>query len=420
MKPLFFDNKNDIGKRDVSIKNNSLNNSAKYENGGEVSEADIRYAGGGKVVNFKYSLTFGGITIYTNIEQEYVGKNYSPFESKGSFKATVRKGDLENIAIESESLKEFNFKWGEDDWLSIVKKLKLEGINELELFKVGNIIKTFELKPINSNTDIRYADGGSLNKKWSSINDMTKSEAKKFYESKEGKELDKQTYNKWKLLVNMSASELESFYNTEDGKEAGLSSEKANQLGISSGRESARWIMKMKKIPYTKWTDAMWIWAKKQISFISRMSGNKGDLYDDKGNKTRKHTSLLIWGHNPKKMGNGGNVITYRNKFNKKYGFELNESHSLEEISKLTNLKLSPLQDIYNKGVGAYKTNPESVRPNVKSKEQWAMARVYSAVMGGKAAKVDKNELLEATKAILDAKRLKLKARKARKKPSNA
>jgi hypothetical protein len=33
------------------------------------------------------------------------------------------------------------------------------------------------------------------------------------------------------------------------------------------------------------------------------------------------------------------------------------------------------------------------VRPTVKSKEQWAMARVYSAVMGGKAAKIDSNEL---------------------------
>lgn len=84
---------------------------------------------------------------------------------------------------------------------------------------------------------------------------------------------------------------------------------------------------------------------------------------------------------------------TYRNKFNIKYGFDKNESHSLAEISKLSKLKLSSLQDIYNKGIGAYKTNPQSVRPNVKSKEQWAMARVYSAIMGGKAAKVDANEL---------------------------
>jgi hypothetical protein len=87
---------------------------------------------------------------------------------------------------------------------------------------------------------------------------------------------------------------------------------------------------------------------------------------------------------------------TYRNKFNIKYGFDKNESHKLAEISKLTKLKLSSLQDIYNKGIGAYKTNPQSVRPNVKSKEQWAMARVYSAIMGGKAAKVDANELSKA------------------------
>jgi hypothetical protein len=100
----------------------------------------------------------------------------------------------------------------------------------------------------------------------------------------------------------------------------------------------------------------------------------------------------------PKSMKDGGNVVTYKNKFNRKYGFDSDESHSLAEISKLTKLKLSALQDIYDKGIGAYKTNPQSVRPNVKSKEQWAMARVYSAVMGGKAAKVDANELKRGKK----------------------
>jgi hypothetical protein len=97
----------------------------------------------------------------------------------------------------------------------------------------------------------------------------------------------------------------------------------------------------------------------------------------------------------PTKMAKGGEVVTYKNKFNKKYGFDKNEGHSLEEISKIAKIKLSSLQDIYDKGIGAYKTNPESVRPNVKSKEQWAMARVYSAIMGGKASKVDANELSE-------------------------
>ena len=88
-----------------------------------------------------------------------------------------------------------------------------------------------------------------------------------------------------------------------------------------------------------------------------------------------------------------GGVITYRDKYNRKFKYAKGTSHDLEEISKDTGISIKGLQQIYNKGIGAYKTNPESVRPNVKSKEQWAMARVYSVVMGGKASKVDSNEL---------------------------
>jgi len=88
-----------------------------------------------------------------------------------------------------------------------------------------------------------------------------------------------------------------------------------------------------------------------------------------------------------------GGVVTYRDKYNRKFKYPKGTSHDLEQISKDTKISIQGLQKIYNKGIGAYKTNPESVRPNVKSKEQWAMARVYSAVMGGKASKVDSNEL---------------------------
>ena len=89
-------------------------------------------------------------------------------------------------------------------------------------------------------------------------------------------------------------------------------------------------------------------------------------------------------------------VLTYKQKYNKKYGFPKDESHSLSDIAKKTGYKRSGLQTIYNKGIGAYKTNPGSVRPQVKSKEQWAMARVYSAVMGGKAQKIDKTHLIKS------------------------
>jgi hypothetical protein len=48
--------------------------------------------------------------------------------------------------------------------------------------------------------------------------------------------------------------------------------------------------------------------------------------------------------------------------------------------------------------MGAYSSNFASVRPQVKSPEQWAIARVYSAVMGGKAATIDASHLIKKYK----------------------
>ena len=88
-------------------------------------------------------------------------------------------------------------------------------------------------------------------------------------------------------------------------------------------------------------------------------------------------------------------VLTYKHQFNKKYGFEKDASHSIKEISKLTGYKLSGLQIIYNKGIGAYKTNPASVRPNVTSPEQWAFSRLYASVNpASKASKIDASHLI--------------------------
>lgn len=88
-------------------------------------------------------------------------------------------------------------------------------------------------------------------------------------------------------------------------------------------------------------------------------------------------------------------VITYKQRFNKKYGFPKDESHSLREIAKISGYKLSGLKTIFDLGIGAFKTNRKAVRPQVKSPEQWAYARVYSAVMGGKASKIDASHLIK-------------------------
>jgi len=45
-----------------------------------------------------------------------------------------------------------------------------------------------------------------------------------------------------------------------------------------------------------------------------------------------------------------------------------------DEPSKATDYRT--LQAVYDRGVGAYRTNPSSVRPNVASAEQWAYGRV--------------------------------------------
>jgi len=67
--------------------------------------------------------------------------------------------------------------------------------------------------------------------------------------------------------------------------------------------------------------------------------------------------------------------------FKAKHGISPSEGLSLDDVSRLSGMPKAALQEVYNKGVGAYKTNPASVRPSVKSAEQWAMGRVYSFVM---------------------------------------
>merc|ERR1712070_749107 len=58
------------------------------------------------------------------------------------------------------------------------------------------------------------------------------------------------------------------------------------------------------------------------------------------------------------------------------------EEHN-EEVKDLdvkwnARVTLKTLEEVMERGIGAYKTNPGSVRPNVSSPEQWGYARVNS------------------------------------------
>lgn len=52
-----------------------------------------------------------------------------------------------------------------------------------------------------------------------------------------------------------------------------------------------------------------------------------------------------------------------------------NEKHGDKPTKRAT---LGMLTQVFRRGVGAYRTNPSSVRPSVRSEEQWAYARVNS------------------------------------------
>lgn len=90
---------------------------------------------------------------------------------------------------------------------------------------------------------------------------------------------------------------------------------------------------------------------------------------------------------------------TNREKFFAKHNVALDSSLSLSEIASYSGFPVGALRKVYDKGVGAYHTNPESVRlkgsfrkdPSAPlsrklSPQQWGMARVYAFVM--KTAKV--------------------------------
>ena len=97
---------------------------------------------------------------------------------------------------------------------------------------------------------------------------------------------------------------------------------------------------------------------------------------------------------------------THREKVLTRLGLSLSEGHSIPDLAKATGIPAIALQEVYNRGIGAWKTNPESVRlkgsfkkdPSAPrsaklSKEMWAMARVYSFIDRGKTFKTADSDI---------------------------
>jgi hypothetical protein len=87
-------------------------------------------------------------------------------------------------------------------------------------------------------------------------------------------------------------------------------------------------------------------------------------------------------------------ALTYKQKFNKKHGQPLNQSNSISKIARLSKISYRNAKKIFEKGEGAYYSNPSSVRKIVRSPQQWAYARLYASVSkGSKSSKIDKDLL---------------------------
>ena len=93
---------------------------------------------------------------------------------------------------------------------------------------------------------------------------------------------------------------------------------------------------------------------------------------------------------------------SHRLRFLRKFELDPKESYSLSQLSVISRVPVDILQEVYNRGIGAHKTNITSVRlkkdfsknPNPAipasarlSPEQWAFARVYSFLNRGKTYK---------------------------------
>jgi len=134
----------------------------------------------------------------------------------------------------------------------------------------------------------------------------TPGERERLEEAEKTEEEKSALYKEWEKLVNMSGKEIDAFLDSEEGQEAGLSRKEAGSAGaggekITSGRDSARAIIRMLDRPMKDWNDNDWEWAGKQVNFINRMKGAKGPMRDENGKPTRKLLALKVWGYNPEK-----------------------------------------------------------------------------------------------------------------------
>ena len=102
-------------------------------------------------------------------------------------------------------------------------------------------------------------------------------------------------------------------------------------------------------------------------------------------------------------------MSTYKNKFNRKFNQDKDESNSKAKMTKLTGIPTKVLDEIFDRGSAAFYNNPSSVRKSVKSPEAWSFGRIYAFIMKAYDAKRKGLRKINQDQDLFDKVRDKLK-----------
>ena len=102
-----------------------------------------------------------------------------------------------------------------------------------------------------------------------------------------------ETWDEWRELVNMAPKELEEWLETEQSKSVGAGADD----GESTGHESGRRIVGIKRTKKADLDDGDWAHMRKVVGYIKRHKAQGGPGDDVEHSNWRY--SLMNWGHDP-------------------------------------------------------------------------------------------------------------------------
>ena len=152
--------------------------------------------------------------------------------------------------------------------------------------------------------------------------------------------------------------------------------DKGSSCGTPVGWERANQIASGEKLSLTT--------IKRTFSFLSRAGVyNQGKFYDEDGKEICGSVMYAAWGGTSMRNWCSGIINKSKRSAEEARNITATVKKTLEGKVKDHNegnpkhkATYGMLAACFRRGIGAYKTNPESVRPSVKSPEQWAFARV--------------------------------------------